>query len=231
MSKKLHLIPGTMCNEKLWSKMLPYLHDSLELVYLDIPQEKNFDELAEHFAIELGNDALNLIGFSLGGYIATYFSMLYPNRIEKLFVISNSPTSLSVEETNQRSAILEYVEANGYKGMSRMKAASMLDLTNRTNQLIDWILEMDSELGEIVFKSQYQYTSQRLDLASAISQFPFDTHLYYSEGDKLINSKWLSGLVNSNSRLSLMSTSGSGHMLPLEKPRELASYINSWAGF
>lgn len=155
MSKKLHLIPGTMCNEKLWSKMLPYLHDSLELVYLDIPQEKKFDELAEHFAIELGNDALNLIGFSLGGYIATYFSMLYPNRIEKLFVISNSPTSLSVEETNQRSAILEYVEANGYKGMSRMKAASMLDLTNRTNQLIDWILEMDSELGEIVFKSQY----------------------------------------------------------------------------
>jgi pimeloyl-ACP methyl ester carboxylesterase len=47
-----------------------------------------------------------LIGFSLGGYIATYFSMLYPERVEKLFVISNSPTSLPLDEINAPVLIL-----------------------------------------------------------------------------------------------------------------------------
>lgn len=228
MRKKLHLIPGTMCNEKLWVEVLPYLHDSLELVYLDIPQEKNFDELAEHYNNILGNDKVNLIGFSLGGYIATYFSMLYPQRIKKLFVISNSPTSLSVEELNHRSDILKYVHTYGYKGMSRKKVANLLDDANQTDRLIDFILEMDGDLDENEFISQYQYTSERSDLFIAMKQFPFDTYLYYSENDRLINSQWLNGLANLNSKLSVISTPGSGHMLPLEKPRELANYINSW---
>jgi pimeloyl-ACP methyl ester carboxylesterase len=217
-----------MCNEKLWGEVLPYLHDSLEVVYLDIPQGKNFDELAEHYNNILGNDTVNLIGFSLGGYIATYFSMLYPKRIEKLFVISNSPTNLSTEELNQRSDILKYIETYGYKEMSRKKVANLLDGANQADRLIDFILEMGSDLGESEFVSQYQYTSQRSDLCLAMKQFSFDMHLYYSENDGLINSQWLNELANLNSKLSLISTSGSGHMLPLEKPRELANYINSW---
>jgi pimeloyl-ACP methyl ester carboxylesterase len=217
-----------MCNEKLWGEVLPYLHDSLEVVYLDIPQGKNFDELAEHYNNILGNDTVNLIGFSLGGYIATYFSMLYPKRIEKLFVISNSPTNLSTEELNQRSDILKYIETYGYKGMSRKKVANLLDGANQADRLIDFILEMGSDLGESEFVSQHQYTSQRSDLFLAMKQFSFDMHLYYSENDRLINSQWLNELANLNSKLSLISTSGSGHMLPLEKPRELANYINSW---
>lgn len=217
-----------MCNEKLWVEVLPYLHDSLEVVYLDIPQGKNFDELAEHYSNILGNNKVNLIGFSLGGYIATYFSMLYPKRIEKLFLISNSPTSLPTDELNQRSDMLKYVEVYGYRGISRKKVANLLDGANQTDHLINIILEMDSELGKSEFVSQYQYTSERADLFQAMKLFPFDTHLYYSENDRLINSKWLHRLANLNSKLSVINTSGSGHMLPLEKPRELANYINSW---
>ncbi|MGF1701486.1 alpha/beta hydrolase [Photobacterium makurazakiensis] len=228
MRKKLYLIPGTMCTEKLWTEILPYLYDSLELVYLDIPQGKNFDELAEHYHNIFGSDTVNLIGFSLGGYIATYYAMLHPNQIEKLFVISNSPTNLSVEELEQRSDILKYVKTYGYKGMSRNKVASLLDSKNQTDQLIDLILEMDNALGESEFISQYKCTSERVDLSQSIIQFPFYTHLYYSDNDSLINSKWLNELDNISPRLSLISTSGSGHMLPLEKPRELAQYINSW---
>jgi pimeloyl-ACP methyl ester carboxylesterase len=83
VSKKLYLIAGTMCNEKLWTELLPHLHSSLELVYLNIPRSKSFDELAEYYNNTLGSEKVSLIGFSLGGYIATYFSMLYPERVEK----------------------------------------------------------------------------------------------------------------------------------------------------
>ncbi|MBV1908115.1 MAG: alpha/beta hydrolase [Kangiellaceae bacterium] len=218
MRKKLYLIPGTMCNEKLWTELLPYLNSSLELVYLDIPTGKNFNELAEYYNDLLGSDKINLVGFSLGGYIATFFSMVYPERIEKLFVISNSPTSLSTYELNQRSDILKLVETHGYDGLSRKKTADLLDAKNQTSRFIDIILEMGRDLGENEFISQYQYTSERSDLSQAINRFPLHTQFYYSEHDQLVNSSWFSGLTGSKPKLSVFRTSGSGHMLPLEKP-------------
>ena len=50
MNKKLYLIPGTMCDERLWSELIPYFSSSIELVYLTIPSNKNFEELAEYYA-------------------------------------------------------------------------------------------------------------------------------------------------------------------------------------
>lgn len=226
--KKLHLIPGTMCTKKLWVAVQPYLHSSFELVYLDIPKGKSFDELSEYYDNIFGNDTVNLIGFSLGGYIATYYAMLHPERIKKLFIISNSPTNLPIKELDNRRSILKHVKKHGYKGISRKKVSNLLDSKNQTNHFINLILEMDYDLGENEFISQYQCTSERKDLFQAIIQFPFYTHMYYSDNDKLINSKWLNELKNASPTLSLISTSGTGHMLPLEKPSELASYINSW---
>ncbi|OUS30826.1 hypothetical protein A9Q98_03945 [Thalassotalea sp. 42_200_T64] len=228
MRKKLHLIPGTMCNEKLWAELIPYFHRSIELVYLDIPRGKNFDELAEYYSGILGSDKVNLIGFSLGGYIATYFSMMYPQRIEKLFVIANSPTRLPEEELNQRNDILKFVKTYGYKGISRNMVVNLLDITNQIERFIEIVLNMDRALGEDEFISQYQYTSAREDLSQTISQFPFHTHFYYSDNDRLVSSQWFNELKGSSPKLSIISTPGSGHMLPLEKPEELADHINSW---
>ncbi|MBB1487333.1 alpha/beta fold hydrolase [Oceanospirillum sediminis] len=230
MRKTLHLIPGTMCTEKLWSEVLPLLQDNYQLVYLDIPQNKSFDELAGYYNDILGDKKVNLLGFSLGGYIATYFASLYPERIERLFVISNTPAALPDEELKQRSNTLNYVKKHGYKGMSRKKIASLLAPENQTDDLISLISEMDQALGEHEFLSQYQHTSERADLSQALNQFSFCTYLYYSEYDKLINLNWLKQLDNTSHLLSLICTSGSGHMLPLEKPRELADHINTWAG-
>jgi pimeloyl-ACP methyl ester carboxylesterase len=57
---------------------------------LEISRGKSVEELTEYYSNTLGSEKISLIGFSLGGYIATYFSMLYHKRVKKLFVISNS---------------------------------------------------------------------------------------------------------------------------------------------
>ena len=217
-----------MCNEKLWSEVLPYLQDDFDFVYLDIPLDKSFYEAIEYFKQIIGDEPINLIGFSLGGYLATYFASRYPQSVERLFVISNSPCCLSSNEMNQRQNILSYVNEHGYTGISRQKAASLFDPSNQTDHFIDLIIQMDSELGEDMFISQYLYTSNRTDLAPQIRNFGFLTHFYFSAGDPLINKAWISNLAGSNSKLKVINTSGNGHMLPLEKPDELAGYIKEW---
>ncbi|MDP2561523.1 alpha/beta fold hydrolase [Psychrobium sp. 1_MG-2023] len=229
MRKKLFFIPGTMCTDKLWTEVLPHLAKDFEPVLLNIPQGKSFDELAAYYDNLFGDKPVHVIGFSLGGYIAAYYAMRYPHNVAKLFVISNSPTALPTLEYTQRSKVLEFAKIHGYKGISRKKAAGLLDRGVLSDSVVDLIIEMDKESGEEQFFSQYQCTLEREDLRVAISDFPFPTHFYYSEDDAVVNSQWLSNLEGLNMRLSLYSTAGSGHMLPLEKPHELATQINRWA--
>lgn len=228
MSKKLYFIPGTMCNEKLWEKVIPYLDPSIESVYLTIPQKNTVNEIVAHYKTLFGNDRISLIGFSLGGYIATSFATLHPDSVERLFVISNSPSDLSPEELAQRKAALALCKAHGYKGLSRKKIASLFDIQHRNDRLIDIIIAMDKKLGEAEMLSQYEYTSKRTDLRKAIAGFPFPSYFYYSSDDKLVNPLWFKNLTTLDSNLTIISTAGTGHMLPLEKPQELAEHINQW---
>ncbi|MCM0147181.1 alpha/beta hydrolase [Photobacterium galatheae] len=228
MRQKLFLIPGTQCNERLWEKMASYLPPSFELVHLDIPGHMSFDDISDEYSQRLPDEKTNIIGFSLGGYIATDFAMKHPERVDKVFVISNSPTVLPPEELKQRGSVLQLVREYGYKGMTRRKAASMLDGRNQSDALIDIILDMDQALGAEVFLSQYQYTSERQDLSKALAEYSGRIHFYHSENDPLVDSTWLHALCYLNPSLTVTSISGSGHMLPLEKPRELANSITAW---
>ena len=87
---------------------------------------------------------------------------------------------------------------------------------------------MESDLGENEFISQYQYTSERVDLSPAISRFIFYTHFYYSDGDRLVNSQWFNELKVLAPKLSVISASGRGYMLSLENTQKLENHINSW---
>ncbi|RYV01661.1 alpha/beta hydrolase [Shewanella sp. OPT22] len=217
-----------MCNEKLWSKVASYLLEDFELIYLDIPLDMDFDEIADSFKQIIQDQTINLIGFSLGGYIATYFAAKFPQCIERLFVISNSPCELLSQELQQRKQILNYVKRYSYNGMSRKKVASMLDEGNHTESLMDLIIGMDSKLGKKTFISQYQNTFDRIDLAENIRAFEFYSCFYFSEDDSLVNQPWVSKLASCSPKTKVIKTSGSGHMLPLEKPLEFVEHIRRW---
>ncbi|WP_240222974.1 alpha/beta fold hydrolase [Rheinheimera hassiensis] len=88
---------------------------------------------------------------------------------------------------------------------------------------------MDRDLGEAEFISQYQYTSNRIDLSARVKELPVPSCFYYSTDDSLVNAARLNEMSKANAKLSVISTPGCGHMLPLEKTRELAQYLNDWA--
>ncbi|GLQ76084.1 alpha/beta fold hydrolase [Vibrio penaeicida] len=225
MRKTLYLIPGTMCNEKLWSELSNYLVDDFDLVHLPIPNDKSFDEITEYYSETLKGDELNLIGFSLGGYSAGHFTHQYPDRVSNLIVISNGLTELPSAEVKQRNHVLQYVKAKGYSGISRTKVAALLDESKRTDSLIEQIQEMDRESGIDTFLSQYHHTTHRKDLYQELACAPCNTFIFCSEKDILVDLSWYNEATFLASNISVTRISGSGHMLPLENPEQLAKYI------
>lgn len=242
MIKKIYLIPGTMCNERLWvdflSSISNIIDDSYEFVHIKIPKGKSFSQLSAYLNDLIVDEQVFLIGFSLGGYIASHFASHYSHRVKKVFIIANSPCVLPLAEQKQRQEIVEFVRCHGYKGMSNERAVQLLDSqqllsenhedNGQLNELVNIMLTMDAELGETEFLSQVRCTTKRTDLGEKITNSCVPFVFYFSENDALMNKHWIDNLQQVSDNCVMICTQGASHMLPLEKPDELASYIHKW---
>ena len=79
--EKIYFIPGLMTDIRLWSRALPFLKDDFEIVHIPIPNSTDFDEIVDILNKEFKEEKINILGFSLGGYIASYFTCKYPQRV------------------------------------------------------------------------------------------------------------------------------------------------------
>ncbi|MEJ2763657.1 alpha/beta hydrolase [Photobacterium sp. MCCC 1A19761] len=252
MKPRIYLIPGTMCTAQLWCRITPYLESAVELIHLPPYQHASLSAYFNQLNQSLPETPVHLVGFSLGGYLATRFATQFPSRVGQLFVISNTPCALGQTELTARQQALALVERYGYKGISRKRAADLLDRkpqarqsdgsdetgtdenrvyeTGRDESVIDIIIEMDRVLGEQTFKLQLQTASARQDLMADLLAADFPTSFYYSDSDPLLQTDWFQRLKthSQDGRCHFLPTSGRGHMLPLEKPQELAQHLLDW---
>jgi pimeloyl-ACP methyl ester carboxylesterase len=229
MKTQIYLFPGLMTNERLWSNLIPLFDDSYELIHIPIPQRKSLDEIIDDLAKTFKGKKINLLGFSLGGYIATSFTLKYPNLVKKLFVVSSSVSSLSKEELTKREDAISFVNTYGFKGLSKKKVISLVDAENKDNEsLITLIQEMYVDLGKDVFISQFSATLKRENISTIINSLDIPITFYYSKNDRLINHSSLNTLLNINKKIKFIELSGTSHMLPLEHPLSLSKEIKKW---
>lgn len=229
MKTQIYLFPGLMTNERLWSNLIPLFDDSYELIHIPIPQKNSLDEIVDDLAKTFKGKKINLLGFSLGGYIATSFTLKYPNLVKKLFVVGSSISSLSKEELRKREDAISFVNTHGFKGLSKKKVISLVDAENKDNEnLITLIQEMYVDLGKDVFISQFSSTLKRENISTSISSLDIPITFYYSSNDRLINHSSLKTLSNINKKINFIELSGTSHMLPLEHPFALSKEIKKW---
>ncbi len=229
IKQQLFLIPGTMCNDLLWSLMLPALTETFDVHYLPPSIGENLDEMLIEIINRLPDEPVNVVGFSLGGYLSSMLAIKYPQRINRLFIIANSSGVLPESEIVQREEAVTFVNKHGYGGMSRRKAASLIDAQHpNADQIIAIIRQMDKDLGKSVFLNQMHATTHRPDLHQDFTQLHIPTTFYYSEQDPLVGKEWINQCTSNNVYFDEIIEQGSGHMLPLEKPQILLKRLKIW---
>lgn len=227
--QKIYMIPGTMCNELMWSFMLPSLTENFDIMYLPSPTGQSLDEMLSQITSVLTDESVNVVGFSLGGYLASMLAIKYPQRVNKLFIIANSSGVLPDSEILQRQEAIKFVNKHGYGGMSRRKAASLIDTAHpNTDKIIAIIRQMDKDLGKNVFLDQMYATTHRPDLHQAFYRLQIPTTFYYSKNDRLVDQVWIDQCAADNPCFDEIIEPGSGHMLPLEQPDKLLSHLTNW---
>ena len=222
---RLDFVPGTLCDERVWSRLTPLLGDAFDLNYVPLHQARTRLQMQELIATHSA-PAANLVAFSLGAYLAIEHAVAHPERVNSLVLIANSAKALKPAEVLARERIVAVLERNAYTGMSRQWLRELLHPAHLNDKAIaGTIRQMALDLGKEVLLTQFATTIDRPDLMDRLAGLNFPVLIVGAEEDNLVPPEELRQMVARFPNASLQILSGTGHMIPLEAPEALADHI------
>ena len=168
-AEHLLLLPGMMCDERMWEAQIR-----------DLPQASQVPSLANHdcfseMATRILDDApdrFGLAGLSMGGILAFELWRQAPERITHIALIDTNPFA---DSPDRRSLRLQQIETALNGGLRELAIEQLkplyLALSHRDDeQLLGTILDMAIELGPEVFQSQSMALRNRADSVDTLPE-------------------------------------------------------------
>ena len=228
---RLDLIPGTLCDERLWSPLVSKLGEAYVCNYIPLQQAGTRQQMQELIASHSAAQS-HLVGFSLGAYLAIEHAVAHPERIKSLTLIANSAKGLLAAEIEARERIVNMLKRNAYAGITRQRLRELLHPSHLQDQSITGVIEqMGLDLGKDVLLTQFSTTINRPDLMDRLPAFSFPVLIVGAEEDQLVPAADLRAMAERLPHATLHMVRGaSGHMIPLEQPEELAAAMHAHFG-
>lgn len=227
-TRRLDLIPGTLCDERMWSRLTPLL-GGFEFNHIPLPQARTREQMLELIGAHSAPQA-NLVGFSLGAYLAVEYALAHPQRVQSLTIIGSAGKKLADKEKATRERIIPQLEKNQYTGMTHMRLREIVAPEHLDDDAIVGVIQqMAVDLGKDVLLAQFRSTIERPDLMERVRALQCPVLILGSALDKLVPAADVRELAANcpNARLHLL-TEGSGHMVPLEAPQFLATHMHTF---
>jgi len=223
---RLDFIPGTLCDERMWSRLTPLLGDAFEFNFVPLHQARTRSQMQELIATHSAPQA-NLVAFSLGAYLAIEHAVAHPERVKSLVLIANSAKGLKPAEVLARERIVAMLERNAYAGMSRQRLRELLHPSHVDDEtIVGPIQQMALDLGKEVLLTQFATTIDRPDLMDRLAELSFPVLIVGAEEDNLVPPEDLRQMAARFPDACLQMLSGdTGHMIPLEAPEALARHM------
>ncbi len=228
------LIPGNMCDGRLWSGGDGALRSALsarglEVTDADTASDDTIEGMARR-ALEAAPARLLAIGFSMGAIAAIEMARQAPKRIAGLALFGLNAGSDLPERAAAR--IRQQADVRG-GGLERVIVEELkpnyLAQENRTDQpLLALLRDMGLGLGPKVFAAQSEALRLRADLRPVLDELTVPVLLGCGEEDTLCPPAWHHAWAERIAAAETIVFRGAGHMLPLEQPEEFAAHIARW---
>ena len=222
------MVPGMMCDERIFSPQIEELSKSLEVTVADISNFSSVSELASD-VLKKAPKSFSLLGHSMGGIVAMEIYSLEPNRIEKLILMDTNPKAELDEVKLKREPQIREVNKGKLLEVMRdeMKPNYLAESENKRS-VLNVCMDMALTLGPDVFINQSRALQSRLDQQNTIQSIKIPVLIMCGSEDKLCPVERHEMMHNMISDSDLIIINNAGHMPTLEQPRETTEVIKEW---
>ena len=219
----LVLLPGMMCDGRMWGQMA-----QAALVLIPPPGLDSFAAMAGHL-LPLMPPRFALAGLSMGGILAMEILRQAPDRVDRLALLDTNPLAEAPAVQARRNPQMARARAGDLASVIRddMKPGYLAPGPDR-QALLDLCMDMALGLGVPYFVSQSRALAARRDQCATLRGYAGPALVLMGAEDRLCprDRHDLMHALMPQSRLAVIA--GAGHLPTLEKPLETTAELRRW---
>jgi pimeloyl-ACP methyl ester carboxylesterase len=185
MHERLVLLPGMMCDARLFKPQIDVLSAH---VVIDVPNLTQHDSVTRLAASVLADvpDDFALAGLSMGGIVAMEIMRQAPQRVTRLALFDTNPLAEAGDVKARRQPQIDKVQAGGLRQVMKheMKPNYLSAGPNRIG-IMNICMQMAIDLGPAAFVNQSIALRDRPDQQATLRQVTVPTLVACGEDDVL----------------------------------------------
>lgn len=228
MRPTILLLPGLLCDRRLFGAQLPALAAVADTLVADLTRDASIPAMAER-ALAAAPRHFALLGLSMGGYVAFEILRRAPERVTRLALLSSQARADTEEALARRRGLMALAEKGEFKGVS----PRLLPLFVHRDRLGDpaltaTILAMAESVGKEGFLRQQEAIMGRPDSRPGLGAIACPTLVLAGREDAVTPPERQIEMAEAIPEATLVLLPRCGHMAPLERPEAVTAQLLAW---
>lgn len=231
MTTNLVMIPGLLCDARLWAHQSEHLADIADCMVADITGSESVDELADS-VLASAPEKFALAGLSMGGYVAHAIMRRAPGRVTRLALIDTSARADTQEQLVRRRQLIDMTNYGKFRGVTdRLLPILVHEARLAEESLINEIKKMSEHVGSEAFTRQQHAIMGRPDSRPFLIEYGVPTLVMCGRQDALTpleHSQEMAAAIP-GSRLAVIEDCG--HLSTMERPQAATALMRQWLSY
>jgi len=227
MKPTLLLLPGTLCDARIFWHQRRALRDVADLRALDYAGldrsgawlDRLLGELPEQFSVA---------GFSLGGLWALELLRRAPQRVQRLALIASNARPASGRARRRSASQWRILQREGAAAVARGAKPAYFHHPSQRQRHGPLVRAMADGTPRQVARAEFAWAATRPDSLPALHDFAGPLLLVSGEHDRLCPAAWQREMLQAQPAARWLELPRVGHFVPLEAPGRLSLALRQW---
>ncbi|MFP9139040.1 alpha/beta fold hydrolase [Devosia sp. XGJD_8] len=225
MASDLLLLPGLICDERLWRDVIAGL-DARSIV-ADLRQDDSIGAMAQR-ARAAAPARFALAGLSMGGYVAFEIMRQAPERVTHLALLDTSARADDDARKETRRKGIEMVGQGKFIGVSRGLLGSLVAPQHMGTPVAGDVQAMSERVGQAAYIRQQVAIMNRVDSRPTLGDIQVPTLVGVGESDKLTPPELAEEMAAGIAGAELVRFPDSAHLPTMENPSAVVEAMKAW---
>lgn len=228
MSEPLVLVPGLLCDARLFAAQMPALTARTSVRIAETRLDDSIEAMAQRLLAN-APERFALAGLSMGGYVCFEVLRQAPARVTRLALIATQARPDSPEAAARRRELLALAE----RGELAEIISRLLPLfvhPEHLPRLAELVTAMAKAVGKEAFVRQQRAIMARADSRPLLGRIACPTLVLCGRQDQLTPLAVHEEMAAAIPEATLVVLPRCGHLAPLERPEAVTAQLLTWLG-
>jgi len=229
MSKpNLLLVPGLLCDRRLWQAQVEGLRHSAECIVADVSAADTIAALAAAAIAKMPPGPFAVAGLSMGGYVALEVARQAAARVKGLALLDTTARPDSEQATADRRRMMKLAETDFERVVNALLPRLLAPAHMRDAKLVAVVKAMAKDTGVEAYRRQQEAIIGRVDSRPHLGKIACPTLVLCGKEDALTPVALHEEMANAIPGARLVVAPQCGHLSPLEQPQVVTMNLVHW---